>query len=129
MPAGDAFSEKQSEDISRTIRLAEENSDLHYSVYVGALEGEPRAHAQRLHAALDDPANSVLVAVDPGGRHLEIVTGSEAARWLDDRSCWLAALSMTTQFAAGDLSGGIVNGLRSMSEHARHPRTLHTDTP
>ena len=36
MPAGDAFSEKQSEDISRTIRLAEENSDLHYSVYVGA---------------------------------------------------------------------------------------------
>jgi hypothetical protein len=129
VPAGDAFSEKQAEDISRAIRLAEDNSGLHYSVYVGALEGEPRTHAQRLHAAVDDPASSVLVAVDPGGRRLEIVTGAEAERWLDDRSCWLAALSMTTQFGAGDLSGGIVNGLRTLSEHARHPRTLHTDTP
>jgi hypothetical protein len=36
---------------------------------------------------------------------------------------------MTGQLAAGDLAGGVVNGLRTLAEHARHPRTLHTDEP
>ena len=52
-----------------------------------------------------------------------------ASSALDDRSCALAALTMTSQFGMGDLSGGIVNGLRTLAEHARHPRTLHLDQP
>jgi uncharacterized membrane protein YgcG len=71
----------------------------------------------------------VLVAVDPSARRLEIVMGEDLRGRLDDRACGLAALAMTTAFAAGDLAGGIVNGIRSMAEHARAPRTLHLDTP
>ncbi len=129
MPAGDAFSQRQRDDIMRAIRFAESEGDLAVSVYVGQLEGPARPRAERLHAALDDPERSVLVAVDPSGRQLEIVTGTGLRGRLDDRACGLAALAMTTAFSAGDLSGGIVNGIRSMAEHARAPRTLHLDTP
>ncbi|MGH3341846.1 MAG: DUF5130 family protein [Carbonactinosporaceae bacterium] len=129
MPDGEAFSPRQREEILRALRLAEGESHLRFSVHVGALPALSREHARRLHAALPEPAVSVLVALDPGSRRLEVVTGSVARRYLDDRSCALAGLSMTTAFSAGDLVGGIVTGVQMLGEHARHPRTLHVDQP
>lgn len=130
MPAGEAFGPRQQDDIVRALRSAQAVSGLRMSVYVGTLGPDPRAQARRLHAALrPDPGSAVLVAVDPGQRRLEIVTGAAAARQLDDRSCALAAASMTSAFLAGDLTGGIVTGVQMLAEHARQPRTLHTGTP
>jgi hypothetical protein len=125
----DLFTAREREDIDRAARIAEGDTDLHFSVYVGALGGDSRATATRVHAGLPDPAASVLVAVDPGARRVEVVTGTTSHRWLDDRSCALGVVSMTTSFTAGDLAGGIVNGLRTLAEHARHPRVLHLDEP
>ena len=59
--------------------------------------------------------------VSPGDGLLEIVTGAESARRLSDRACALAALSMTTSFAGGDLVGGIVTGVRMLAEAAGQP--------
>ncbi len=127
VPAGEAFSERQNDDIVRAIRLAQKQSDLPVSVYVGTLEGDPRDVAMLLHGALGDRApESVLVAVDPGSRRLEIVTGREVRRRLDDRSTGLAAISMTSAFQGGDLSGGIASGIIALAEHAQTPRSLHT---
>jgi uncharacterized membrane protein YgcG len=128
VPAGDAFSQRQNDDIVRAIRLAQQQSDLPVSVYVGTLDGDPRDEAMLLHGALgDQAAQSVLVAVDPGSRRLEIVTGAAVRRRLDDRSTGLAAMAMTSAFQGGDLSGGIANGIISLAEHAQAPRSLHTD--
>lgn len=130
MPAGEAFSDRQRNEITRAIRLAEKESGLRFAVHVGALGADSRGQALRLHAQLGDrAARAVLVAVDPGDRRLEVVTGSEAKRQLDDYSCGLGALSMTTQFGAGDLVGGIVNGLLTLGEHARSPKVLHLNEP
>lgn len=127
MPAGEPFTTRQREEIARAARLAQQECGLRFSVYVGDTAEESRPYAVRLHAALEDAPHSVLVAIDPGRRQVEVVTGTVAHRHLDDRSCALAAMSMTTAFAAGDLVGGISSGLVSLSEHARQPRTLHTD--
>jgi uncharacterized membrane protein YgcG len=130
VPAGEAFSERQQDDIVRAIRIARSEADLPVSVYVGALDGDSRATALRLHGALGaEAADSVLVAVDPGSRRVEIVSGSQIRRRLDDRSAGLAAISMTSAFQAGDLAGGISSGILSLAEHARAPRSLHTDQP
>jgi uncharacterized membrane protein YgcG len=130
VPAGDAFSERQQDDVVRAIRLARKQSQLPVSVYVGTLEGDTRAMARQLHAALGAGADqAVLVAVDPGARRLEIVTGPGVRRRLDDRAAALAALTMTSAFQAGDLSGGIANGILALAEHAHVPRSLHTDQP
>lgn len=130
MPAGEAFNRRQQDDIDRAIRLGEDAGKMRISVYVGALAGDTRETAQRLHAQLGPTAaEAVLVAVDPSARAVEIVTGATLARRLRDRECALAAMSMTSAFAAGDLSGGIVDGIRALAEHARAPQTLHLDTP
>ena len=130
MPAGDAFSERQQQDVVRAIRLARQQSQLPVSVYVGTLEGDSRATALQLHGALgEDSAETVLIAVDPGARRVEVVTGPSVRRRLDDRAAGLAAMTMTSAFQAGDLSGGIASGVLALAEHAHAPRSLHTDTP
>ena len=130
MPAGEAFSEGQRERIERSIRAAEDVSGLHFNVFVGAISGDVRAHARTMLAATGaQAATTVLVAIDPAARRLEVVTGEKAAYQLSDHGASLGALAMTTSFLAGDLSGGIVDGLRTMSEHARQLRSLHTDQP
>jgi uncharacterized membrane protein YgcG len=87
-------------------------------VYVGDLDEPVRAHAEKMHGQLADPARSVLVAVSPNQRVLEIVTGAVARRRLPDRAAKLAALSMTAAFAGGDLAGGLVAGLAQLADHA-----------
>ena len=123
MPSGEDFTGGQLHDIERVIALARAETGLNFAVYVGGAEGDIRDAAERLHASLGSAATrSVLVMVSPGDRLLEIVTGDEACRRVSDRACALAALSMTTSFAGGDLTGGIVNGLRMLADAAAGPR-------
>jgi uncharacterized membrane protein YgcG len=119
VPSGEAFTADQEREISRACATATSETGLHHSVYVGPAEGDVRDHAERLHAALGARAtDSVLVFVAPGERQLEIVTGKNSARRVSDRSCALAALSMTTAFSGGNLVGGIVTGVRMLAESA-----------
>jgi Domain of unknown function (DUF5130) len=130
VPTGDVFTERQVDEVESARRAAEVDSGFVFSVYVGRLGTDTRESAVHLHAALGDVApNAVLVAVDPGLRQLEIVTGPQARRYLDDRGCALGAFSMTSSFAAGDLAGGLVAGLVTLGEHGRHPAVLHVDEP
>lgn len=127
MPAGEAFSAGQVGAIERAIKQARTESGLDFSVYVGSADGDLRAQGLKLLGALGaDGGRSVVVVIDPAQRRLAIVTGAAASRHLDDRATALGAMAMTSSFAAGDLTGGIVAGLHSLGEHARHPRTLHS---
>ena len=125
MAAGETFTAAQRHEIDKAIRDAETLSRLEFSVFVGRSEGETRPFAERLHAALTAPDRSVLVLVDPAARLLEIVTGLEAHRVLDDAQIKLAAQTMQTAFAAGDLAGGITRGVLQLAEHARRPMLRH----
>lgn len=129
MPAGDAFSSGQEQDIAKAIATAEKQTGLRFSVYVGSVEGDLFAQAVRLHRQLDEADRAVLVVVDPRRNQLQIVTGVEAKRRVDDRAAGLAAAAMASTFAVGDLAGGIVNGLGSLMEHAQNAPVLHADQP
>jgi uncharacterized membrane protein YgcG len=126
VPAGEAFSASQVQAIERAIAQAFAESGLRFSVFVGDPDGDLREQGRQLLGALGPQADeAVVVVIDPAQRRLEILTGAKAARYLDDRATALGAMSMTSSFTAGDLAGGIVAGLHTLSEHARHPRTLH----
>lgn len=126
MPAGDGgFSSAQRHEIDRAIRAAETACRYEFSVYVGLVEGDARAYAGRLHASLVAPDRSILILVDPGGRQLEVVTGSVVHRELSDDAVRLAVARMQSAFQAGDLVGGIKHGVAQLAESARKPRTLH----
>lgn len=122
MPSGEPFTDDQVRDIGRAAATASTETGLHFSVYVGGVDGDIRDAAEKLHAALGArAASAVLLLISPGDRLLEIVTGKESSRRLSDRACALVGLSMTTSFAGGDLVGGIITGLRMLSEAAGRP--------
>jgi uncharacterized membrane protein YgcG len=125
VPAGE-LSVSDRARINRAVANAEASSGLAFSVLIGVSpQQDSRGYAEQLHGGLSQPARSVLVLCDPVARALEIVTGAEARRTLDDVECALAAASMQTSFAGGDLIGGLVNGIQQLGESARAPRTLH----
>jgi len=126
VPAGDGVRPGDSRDLERAVRVAEQLSGLTFSLFVGEAEGEPRTYAERLHADLDEPGESVLVMCDPQQRALEIVTGERVRRVLDDFDCRLAAATMRTSFVAGDVVGGLTTGVQQLGQAARRPETLHT---
>lgn len=104
--------------IDEALRLADATTGLTFSVYIGDLQNPSRGHAEKLHGQLADPDSSVLIAISPNQRLLEIVTGHAVRRRLPDRDCKLAALSMAAAFGGGDLGGGIVAGLAQLADHA-----------
>src|SRR3954466_10760209 len=105
--------------LDEALTMSSRETGLRFTLYVGDLGKRTRTRAEELHATSGaDPAHAVLLALSPGQRVIEVVTGADAARPLPDRACALAVLSMTTAFAGGDLVGGIVNGLRQMSDQA-----------
>ena len=125
MPAGDGFSPAQRQRIDRAIREAETICRYEFSVYVGEAESDARAFAERLHGALVAPDRSVLLMIDPSRRILEVVTGAESRRELEDGEVALAVAEMQTHLVHQDLCAGIVRGIGMLAEHARKPQTLH----
>ena len=129
MPAGDAFTQIQRQEIVKAIRDAERISGRRFSVHVGPSPEDPRAHAEELHSELDDPPTSILINVDPAARAVDVVTGSLVRRSLTDRQAALATISMQAAFATGDLTRGLLAGIQHLAEAARQETLLHTDTP
>jgi Domain of unknown function (DUF5130) len=113
------FKQSQLSRIDEALTLASRETGLLFSVYVGPLGGQPRAAAELLFGKLAarHPA-PVLVAVSPAERRMEIVTGGESARRIPNRVAGLAALAMRASFSSGDLTGGIVSGLRQLADAA-----------
>ncbi|GAA3299899.1 MULTISPECIES: DUF5130 family protein [Dactylosporangium] len=112
------FTTRQLLRLDEALRLADSSTGLTFSIYVGDLEEPARTYAEKLHGQLAVPAESVLIALSPNQRVLEIVTGGDARRRLPDRAAKLAALSMAAAFGGGDLAGGLVSGLAQLADHA-----------
>lgn len=127
MPSGDGLTDAQRARVARAVDSADAATGLSFVVRVGVLDGG-RAEAEALVASEADPHGTVLVAVDPLAKRLEIVTGRRAAAVLDDRTCALASLTMTTSFVAGDLVGGVCRGLQVLTDHGRAVVHRHLDT-
>lgn len=117
------FNTRQLLRLDEALRVADRSTGLTFSVYVGDLDEPVRGHAEKLHAQLADPDHSVLVALSPNQRVLEIVTGAVARKRILDREAKLAALSMVAAFGGGDLAGGVISGLDQLATHAGRYRS------
>ena len=123
-----AFTDQQEYELGRLVDRAREETGLTFSVFVGTTpdDAKPREEATRLLGEFGDEApRVVLVYVDPNARALEIVTGSVASGWLDERTCGFAAVTMTSSFALGDLPGGIQRGIEQLVGHITNFRPEH----
>jgi len=115
------FTTRQLLRLDEALRVADKQTGLTFSVYIGELETPVREFAEKLQKQIEDSAHAVLVAVSPNQRKLEIVTGNEARKRISDRDAKLAGLSMAAAFAGGDLAGGVLAGIDQLASHAgRH---------
>jgi hypothetical protein len=113
------FTPRQLSRIDEALTLSSRECGLTFSVYIGALADPIDDTASGLFRELAATVPApVLIAISPGQRALQIVTGVESAARLPNKSCALAALSMRASFSAGDLTGGIVTALRMLSDAA-----------
>lgn len=113
------FSSSQLSRIDEALTRTSAETGLLFSVWVGELGPRSRERAEELHAALGEQADdAVLIAVSPGERVVEVVTGEESVRRVDDRGAKLGVMAMVSSFAESDLTGGIVEGLRVLGDHA-----------
>ena len=112
------FTTRQLLRLDEALRVADEQTGLTFSVYIGELETPAREYAERLHKQIAGAERAVLVAVSPNQRKLEIVTGVEARKRISDRDAKLAGLSMAASFAGGDLAGGVLAGIDQLATHA-----------
>jgi hypothetical protein len=113
------FKPTQLARIDEALTLASIETGLTFSVYVGNLPGVTRSTAEQMFAKLAQTHEApVLIAISPAQRRLEIVTGGLSAQRIPNRVAGLAALAMRGSFSNGDLTGGIVNGLRQLADAA-----------
>jgi hypothetical protein len=116
------FNTRQLARLDEALTLASRETGLDFSLYLGELGEDSRSTAEKLHSTTANPANAVLIAVSPGERKIEIVTGKLAHLRLPDRGAKLAVASMVASFKEGDLIrglvSGLVNALRMLSDQA-----------
>jgi uncharacterized membrane protein YgcG len=113
------FRSSELAQLDEALTLSSRQTGLDFSVYLGELDGDDtRKAAEELHAQTVRPTHAVLIAVSPGQRAVEIVTGDESHRRLPDRGCKLAVMSMVASFKEGNLAGGLVSGLRMLTDQA-----------
>lgn len=112
------FTPVQLSRLDEALTLASRDSGLRFSVYLGDLGARPTDTAQQLHAQVEGTDEAVLVAVSPGQKVVEVVTGPEARVRLPDRGAKLAVMSMVASFKEGDLLGGLLSGLRMLADQA-----------
>ena len=115
------FTPRQLARIDEALTLSSRETGLTFSVYVGELALPTRATAEALFDRLAPAPAPLLIAVSPGQRLLQIVTGAGSAARVPNKSCALAALSMRAAFTSGDLAGGIAIGLRMLADAAGRP--------
>ena len=112
------FSRSQLAKLDDVLVRTSRSASAHFGIYLGDLGSDTRTRAEELHDSLGEQADdAVLVAVSPGQRVVEVVTGCKVANRLPDRGCKLAVESMVSSFKDGDLAGGLSSGLRMLADH------------
>ena len=74
MASGEPFSPRQMAEVERAIQIAQDASGLNFVAYVGTLP-DGRTSAEEMLRSSERPSSSVLVAVDPDARTVDVVTG------------------------------------------------------
>jgi Domain of unknown function (DUF5130) len=112
------FTPVQLSRLDEALTLASRETGLRFSVYLGDLGANPTARVAELHDQLEGSNEAVLVAVSPGQRVVEVLSGAGARMRLPDRGAKLAVMSMLASFRESDLLGGLLSGLRMLADQA-----------
>ncbi|WP_072687821.1 DUF5130 domain-containing protein [Rhodococcus marinonascens] len=94
---------------------------VRFNVYIGDLGDDTAAGADAMFSTTPEAERSVLIAVSPNQRTIEIRSGRAVAGRVTDRVAQLGTAAAVSSFGDGDLIDGLVSATRVMSAAITRP--------
>lgn len=113
------FSMEDRVRIDHALTEATRRTGILWTIYIGELSGRPADAARELLSTLPDPSRSVLIAVSPNERQIEILGGEAIGNRFNDRVAQLGVSAALASFKQQDLIDGLVSAVRVMSAAVR----------
>lgn len=109
------FSDDERLAMDNVLTEATRATKVRFTVYIGDLGADPTAGADAVFSATPEAARSVLIAVSPNDKAIEVRSGHEVADRANDRVCQLGATAALSSFRQGELIDGLVSAVRVMA--------------
>ncbi|WP_308162730.1 DUF5130 domain-containing protein [Nocardia alni] len=124
--SGDVFNEAPFNDTERllmdnTLTEATRTTKVRFNIYIGDLGEDPAAGVDRIFATTPEAARSVLIAVSPNEKAVEVRSGRDVADRVNDRVCQLGVTAALSSLRQGQLIDGLVSAVRVMAAAIGHP--------
>ncbi|MFJ1460620.1 DUF5130 family protein [Nocardia wallacei] len=124
--AGDVFNEAPFNDTERllldnTLTEATRATKVRFNIYIGELRPDPATGVEALFPSTPEAARSVLIAVSPNDRAIEVRSGRDVADRVNDRVCQLGVTAALSSFRQGELIDGLVAAVRVMAAAIGRP--------
>jgi hypothetical protein len=94
---------------------ATRSTKVRFNAYVGDLGADPAAGADALFPTTPEAERSVLIAVSPNQRVVEVRSGRVVADRVTDRVAQLGATAAVSSISEGNLIDGLISGIRVMA--------------
>ena len=109
------FSMEDRVRMDNTLTEATRRTGILWTIYIGELSVHPADAARELHSTLPDPARTVLIAVSPNDKQIEVLGGDAIGNRFNDRVAQLGVSAALASFKQGDLIDGLVSAVRVMA--------------
>ncbi|WP_024803206.1 DUF5130 domain-containing protein [Nocardia sp. BMG51109] len=124
--AGDMFKEAPFNDNERllmdnTLTEATRATKVRFNIYIGELRPDPASGVEAIFPATPEAERSVLIAVSPNDRAVEVRSGRDVADRVNDRICQLGVTAALSSFRQGQLIDGLVSAVRVMAAAIGRP--------
>ena len=124
--AGDVFKEAPFNDSERllmdnTLTDATRETKVRFTVYIGDLRPDPADGVEAIFPDIPEPERSVLIAVSPNDRAVEVRSGRDVADRANDRVCQLGVTAALSSLRQGQLIDALVSAVRVMASAIGRP--------
>ncbi|MEV5648429.1 DUF5130 family protein [Nocardia sp. NPDC052254] len=124
--AGDVFKEAPFNDSERllmdnTLTEATRTTKVRFNIYIGDLGADTAAGADAVFPATPEAARSVLIAVSPNDKAVEVRSGRDVADRVSDQVLQLGLTAALSSLRQGKLVDGLVSAVRVMAASIGRP--------
>lgn len=113
------FSQEQRVRMDHALTEATRRTGILWTIYIGKLSATPAAAAREMLSLVSDPARTVLIAVSPNEKQIEVLGGDAIGNRFNDRVAQLGVSAALASFKQNDLIDGLVSAVRVMSAAVR----------
>lgn len=118
--AGDVFKEAPFDNDERlamdnVLTEATRATKVRFNVFIGDLGPDVTAAVDALFPTTPEAARSVLIAVSPNDKAVEVRSGRDVADRANDRVCQLGVTAALSSMRQGDLIDGLISAVRVMA--------------